>query len=54
VLVDWDFVEEDDDGEKVRVPVSREAIECLHPALGDHLVMVYDKKTELTEQEEKN
>ena len=54
VVVDWDFVDEDKDGEKVKVPVSREAIRHLHPAFGDHLVRVYDKKTELTEQEEKN
>jgi hypothetical protein len=53
-IVDWDFAEEDENGDKMKVPVSREAIAKLHPALGDHLVAVYDKKTELTEQEEKN
>lgn len=53
VIVDWSFVEEDEDGNKIKVKVNDESLNSLHPGIAEVIMDTYSEHTELTEDKKK-
>jgi hypothetical protein len=54
VIGKWSFVDKNEAGLEIPVPVNESTVDNLHPAVADLILKEYSKRFELSEQDRKN